>query len=70
MTQKSYAGVEMGLQNNVNDTFFSMQMVLGTQWSPNEWDFRQLKDFNFLLEYGIEIDDAFNYLSIGCSYDF
>ena len=65
-----YSGVEMGLQKNVNDTFFSMQAVLGVEWSPNEWDFRDIKDFNFLVEYGFEIDDAFNYLSFGASYDF
>ena len=65
-----YGGVEMGLQNDVNETDFTMQAVLGVQWSPNEWDFPGIKDFNFLVEYGLEVDDAFNYLSFGASYDF
>lgn len=65
-----YSGLELGLLNNVNDTNFSMQLVLGLQWKPNRWDFPGLKDFQFLVEYGIEIDDAFNYLSFGASYDF
>lgn len=65
-----YGGIEMGLQTFVDDTFFSLQAVLGIEWSPNEWDFREIKDFNFLIEYGIEIDDSFNYLSFGASYDF
>lgn len=65
-----YSGLAIGLQNNVNDTYFSMQLALGVQWSPNEWDFRDLKDFNFLLEYGLDVDDAFSYLSFGASYDF
>ncbi len=65
-----YGGLELGLQNNVHDTFFSMQAIIGVQWSPNEWDFRQLKDFNFLIEYGLEVDDAFNYLSLGANYNF
>lgn len=65
-----YGGIEMGLQNNVHDTYFSLQAIVGVQWTPNEWDFRQLKDFNFLAEYGFEIDDAFNYLSLGVAYNF
>lgn len=65
-----YGGAMFGLQKNVNDTNFSMQIVAGCEWSPNEWDFRSLKDFNFLIEYGIEVDDAFSYLSLGSSYDF
>ncbi len=65
-----YGGVQMGLQNNVHDTYFSLQAVVGVQWTPNEWDFRQLKDFNFLAEYGFEIDDSFNYLSLGVAYNF
>ena len=65
-----YGGVLLGLQNNVNETFVSLQAVIGLEWQPNEWEFNSLKDFNFLLEYGAEIDDAFNYLSFGASYDF
>lgn len=65
-----YGGLELGLQNNVHDTYFSMQAVLGMQWSPGGMNLEQLKDFNFLIEYGLEVDDAFNYLSFGASYDF
>ncbi len=65
-----YAGLELGLVDNVADTTFSMQLALGLQWKPNRWDFPGLKDFQFLVEYGIEIDDSFNYLSFGASYDF
>ena len=65
-----YGGIEMGLLNDVNDTNFSLQAVLGLEWKPNRWDFPGLKDFQFLLEYGIEIDDSFDYLSLGASYDF
>jgi hypothetical protein len=65
-----YGAFQLGLLDNVNDTVFSMHAVVGLQWKPNRWDFPQLKDFQFLLEYGIEIDDAFNYLSLGASYDF
>ena len=65
-----YAGIMMGLVKNVDDTNFSLQAVLGLEWKPNRWQFHSLKDFQFLLEYGFEIDDAFNYLSLGASYDF
>ena len=65
-----YGGLEMGLQNSVNDTNFTMQAVAGVQWAPNRWDFPNLTDFNFLLEYGVEVNDSFNYLSFGASYDF
>ena len=65
-----FGGVLLGLQKNVNTSFFSMQISLGVEWSPNEWDYPGLKDFNFLIEYGIEVDDAFDYLSFGTSYDF
>ncbi len=65
-----YGAFEFGLLDSVNDTLFSMQAVLGLQWKPNRWDFPSLKDFQFLVEYGIEIDDSFNYLSFGASYDF
>jgi hypothetical protein len=65
-----YGGIQMALLNNVNDTNFSMQATIGLEWKPNRWDFPGMQDFQFLLEYGIEIDDAFNYLSFGASYDF
>ena len=65
-----YGGLQMGLQNNVNDTFFSMQLVVGLSWKPNEWEFNQVKDFDFMIEYGIEIDDAFDYFSLGAAYNF
>ena len=65
-----YSGLEMGLQRNTFESFFSLQLVIGAQWSPNEWDFEGLKDFDFLVEYGIEVDDSFNYLSLGAAYHF
>lgn len=65
-----YGGLMMGLQNNVNDTYFSLQAVAGVEWKPNEWDFNELQHFRFLLEYGLEIDDAFSYLSLGANYNF
>ncbi len=65
-----YAGLQIGLQSNTNDSFSTMQFVLGTEWKPSEWDFRELKDFRFLVEYGIDIDGAFDYLSLGASYNF
>lgn len=65
-----YSGLIMGLQKNVNDTNFSMQLAFGLEWSPNEWDFDKLKDFNFLLEYALDVDDAFDYFSFGASYNF
>lgn len=65
-----FGGIQLGLQKNVNTSFFSMQVALGVEWAPNEWDHPGLKDFNFLLEYGVEVDDSFDYLSFGASYDF
>ncbi|MEM7647067.1 MAG: hypothetical protein AAF203_09175 [Pseudomonadota bacterium] len=65
-----YGGIEMSLLNNVDDTNFSMQAVIGLSWSPNEWEFPGLKKFNFMVEYGAEIDDAFNYFSFGANYNF
>ncbi|MEM7647180.1 MAG: hypothetical protein AAF203_09740 [Pseudomonadota bacterium] len=65
-----FGGMQLGLQKNTFETFFSMQIALGIQWSPSEWDFRSLKDFDFLLEYGIEVDDSFSYLSFGAAYNF
>jgi hypothetical protein len=65
-----YSGLILGLQKDVNDTYFSMQLALGLEWSPSESQFSSLQDFKFLLEYGIEIDDAFNYLSFGANYNF
>ncbi len=65
-----YGGIEMGLLNNVSDTFFSMQAIAGLEWKPNKWDYPALEDMQFLIEYGFEVDDAFDYLSFGASYDF
>jgi len=65
-----YGGIQMGLQKNTNDTFFSMQATIGLEWTPSAWDHPQIKDFNFMLEYGVEVDDSFDYLSFGASYNF
>jgi hypothetical protein len=65
-----YGGIQFGLQRNTFDTFSSLQAVIGVEWAPNEWDFRELKDFRFLVEYGIEIDDSFSYVSLGAAYNF
>lgn len=65
-----YGGLQFGLQRNTNDTYFSMQATIGIEWAPNSWDYDKLKDFNFLVEYGFEVDDAFDYLSFGAAYNF
>lgn len=65
-----YSGLILGLQKNTFESFFSMQLAIGLQWRPNEWDFQSLKDFNFLLEYAVEVDDSFNHLSLGAAYNF
>lgn len=65
-----FGGLQFGLQRNTFETFSSMQAVIGVEWKPNEWDFRDLKDFRFLAEYGLEIDDSFSYVSIGAAYHF
>ena len=65
-----YGGLEFGLQNNVDDSFVSFQFVAGAQWSPDKFDFRELADFDFLLELGLDVDDAFDYLSLGVAYNF
>ncbi len=65
-----YGGVQVGLQKNTADTFFSLQAALGLEWTPSAWDHPQIKDFNFIVEYGLEIDDSFDYLSFGASYNF
>lgn len=65
-----YGGIEMGLLHNVNSTNFTLQAVLGMEWKPNRWDFPNMSDFQFLIEYGIGMNKAFDYISLGSSYDF
>lgn len=65
-----FGGLQFGLQRNTFESFSSMQAVIGVEWQPNEWDFRDLKDFRFLAEYGVEIDDSFSYISLGAAYNF
>lgn len=65
-----YTGIQMGLQKNTYDTYFSLQAAVGVEWSPSDWDFQSISNFNFLLEFGFEIDDSFDYMSLGASYDF
>ena len=65
-----YAGIPIGLQKNTNDTYFSLQAAVGVEWTPDEWQFSSLKGYHFLVEYGVEIDDSFDYFTFGASYDF
>ena len=65
-----YAGLPIGLKRNTNDTNMTLQAAVGVEWQPDEWEFEALKDFNFLVEYGAEIDDAFSYFTVGANYDF
>ena len=65
-----YAGLPIGLQKNTLDTFLSMQAAVGVEWIPDEWTFDYLQNIHFLVEYGVEIDDAFNYFTFGATYDF
>lgn len=65
-----YTGLQMGLQKNTYETFFSMQLAVGVEWSPSDWDFQSISNFNFLLEFGFAVDDSFDYMSLGTSYDF
>lgn len=69
-TLAPYAGIPIGLQKNTNDTYFSLQAALGVEWTPDEWQFSSLQNIRFLVEYGLEIDDSFDYFSFGASYDF
>ena len=65
-----YLGIPIGLQKNSLDTNFTLQATLGVQWTPDQWKIPELRGFHFLMEYGFEIDDAFDYFSIGTAYDF
>lgn len=65
-----YGGLPIGLQKSTLDTNLTMQAALGVEWIPDEWNFDGLKGFQFLVEYGVEIDDAFNYFTFGATYDF
>ena len=59
-----YAALPIGLQNNNDDTFLTMQFVIGT-----EYTYPTLRHIHFLIEYGFDVDDAFDHLSIGAAFD-
>ena len=59
-----YFGLPIGLQNTADDTTVSLQGVIGTQYSHPK-----LRHIYFLLEFGFEIDDAFDHISFAVSFD-
>lgn len=65
-----YFGVPIGLQKNTLDFYTSFQLAFGLEWSPEEWELGSSRGFNFLLEYGVGLDQAFDYLSLAVAYDF
>ena len=65
-----YLGLPIGLQKNTLDFYTSFQVILGLEWSPEEWELGSSRGFNFLLEYGLGLDQAFDYLSLALAYDF
>ena len=65
-----YFGLPVGLQKNTLEFYTSFQIAVGLEWSPKEWELGSSRGFNFLLEYGVGFNQAFDYLSLALAYDF
>lgn len=59
---KPYASLPISIAGQNGKSLFPVQFALGT-----ELQFPEVKDLNFYIEMGIDIKDAFNYISLGVS---
>ncbi|OQW49265.1 MAG: hypothetical protein A4S09_12170 [Proteobacteria bacterium SG_bin7] len=59
---KPYASLPLSVAGQNGKSLFPVQLALGT-----ELQFPEAKDLNFYIELGIDIKDAFNYISLGVS---
>ena len=65
-----YLGLPVGLQKNTLNFYTSFHVAIGLEWSPEEWELGSSRGINILLEYGMGISQAFDYLSLALAYDF
>ena len=66
-----YAAFPVGLQNtSENDFYISLQLALGVQWTPDEWDFEDFKNMTFFFEYISSSSQAFSSMNGGVTYIF
>lgn len=57
-----YAALPFGLQIAEDDTDFTMQIAIGTEYKPEAWE-----HLGFMAELGFDINDAFPYFSLNAT---
>ena len=59
-----YVGIPIGLQNTNESTFMTLQGLVGFRYTYKKWN-----HLHFLLEYSMNILNAFDHVSLAVSYD-
>lgn len=62
-----FGGIPFGLNSNDKDDYFTARLALGTEWTPADEEFKQLR---VIGELGFNLSKSFGSFNLGASWNF